>query len=260
MTTQENFTNAPDAALPKRAGSSIVRLNVGGCRFDTTRGTLQSDCGSMLGRMFDKDQPFNLALDEEGCVFIDRDGDTFRHVLQFLRSGRLPKSLDARLALAAEADFFQLSMLTAALLETSLEEPAPGKILEEKTLESLRRHPLYQYLYNAIRDAANDAAQLGRVGITLRWDKTDVKVLRDRFPMSSVFALLNTDLGLLGFRRCLKDNTKHKSVFCTDEQMQGTYAFYNAQEAGVLCWTDVRGACRPLTLKITPAHLVVSGW
>lgn len=46
-----------------------VRVNVGGCRFETTRETLRRVTGSMLERMFD---PANKAqrTDADGCYTI----------------------------------------------------------------------------------------------------------------------------------------------------------------------------------------------
>jgi hypothetical protein len=51
----------------------------------------------------------------QGSVFIDRDGVRFRHVLNYLRTGKLP-SFDAAWRyeeVAEEADFFALEPLKA---------------------------------------------------------------------------------------------------------------------------------------------------
>ena len=73
-----------DATRHKRA--AMVRLNVGGMRFDTTRDTL-AHCeyfvAYLSGRM-------SHAEDSAGRLFIDRSGELFAHVLEFMRSKTLP--------------------------------------------------------------------------------------------------------------------------------------------------------------------------
>lgn len=66
--------------------AAVVRLNVGGQRYDTTRATLaQCDYfeAYLSGRM-------SLAVDAHGRLFIDRSGELFGHLLQFMRSKTLP--------------------------------------------------------------------------------------------------------------------------------------------------------------------------
>ena len=72
------------AARHKRA--AMVRLNVGGVRFDTTRDTL-AQCEyfacCLSGRL-------PHAEDAMGRLFIDRSGGLFAHVLEIMRSKTLP--------------------------------------------------------------------------------------------------------------------------------------------------------------------------
>ncbi len=60
--------------------------------------------------------------DGKGCIFIDRDGKRFRHVLNFLREGKIHMS-DPALAeeLITEAEYFQLEELKAVLLKSMKE-------------------------------------------------------------------------------------------------------------------------------------------
>ncbi len=99
----------------------IVRLNVGGRHFTTTRTTLTSFTYSVIGRMFSKPNP--TMLDEEGRYFIDRDGDAFVPVLEYLRSNRYFDFGISKARVRAEAEFFGLDKL--ALL---LGEPEPKKM------------------------------------------------------------------------------------------------------------------------------------
>ena len=81
-------SDAPDAAPREgapRDGQSqrVVKLSVGGARFQTTLGTLRRFPGTFLEAMFSG--RFPRVTDDEGWHFIDRDGTHFRHILNFLR-------------------------------------------------------------------------------------------------------------------------------------------------------------------------------
>jgi hypothetical protein len=63
------------------------KLNVGGVRFDTSRTTLTSVPESMLSTMFGARLDMLRRDPEDGSVFLDRDGERFGLVLDFLRDG-----------------------------------------------------------------------------------------------------------------------------------------------------------------------------
>jgi len=63
---------------------NIIKLNVGGDKFVTTKDTLTKIHGSMLATMFSGRYGVSM---EEGHVFIDRDGELFRYILEYLREG-----------------------------------------------------------------------------------------------------------------------------------------------------------------------------
>ncbi|XP_077996377.1 uncharacterized protein LOC144449677 [Glandiceps talaboti] len=94
-----------------------VYLNVGGKLYTTSRSTLTRYPDSMLGAMFGGD--FATQADSEGNVVIDRDGEMFRHVLNFLRTGnlRLPNEFDELDLLEDEADFYQIPDLITFVRE-----------------------------------------------------------------------------------------------------------------------------------------------
>jgi len=70
----------PNALAP------TVKLNVGGVPFDTTRSTL-AKCRYfepvLEGRM-------RHAVDDQGRLFIDRDGTLFAHLLNYMRTHQRP--------------------------------------------------------------------------------------------------------------------------------------------------------------------------
>ena len=98
---------------------SVIRLNVGGVHYDTTKSTLCRISGSMLESMFSGSIPSQKV---KGRYFIDRDGALFQYILRYLRDGELwtpPSNLDLCQDLLREAQFFCLSPLIQ-ILETTI--------------------------------------------------------------------------------------------------------------------------------------------
>ncbi|KAF9599182.1 hypothetical protein IFM89_035641 [Coptis chinensis] len=95
---------------------SLVRLNIGGKKFCTTRDTLtQREPDSMLAAMFSG--RYNMHQDsDKGIVFVDRDGKHFRHVLNWLRDGVVPTLEDSEYQeLLREAEYYQLLGLSEGI-------------------------------------------------------------------------------------------------------------------------------------------------
>ena len=92
-----------------------INLNIGGSKYTTTLSTLTKYPDSMLGAMFSGRHA--LVQQEDGSYFIDRDGETFRYILMYLRDDRLARAiipkLDTKLLLhlAHDAEYFQLPEL-----------------------------------------------------------------------------------------------------------------------------------------------------
>ena len=66
----------------------VVKLNIGGQIFETNTITLRKDPDSLLATMFSKQ--IEVIKQESETYFIDRDGTNFRHVLNYLRTGKIP--------------------------------------------------------------------------------------------------------------------------------------------------------------------------
>lgn len=98
---------------------AFVTLNVGGSLYTTTRGTLTRFPSSMLGSVFKYAAPVAITKDEHGRVFIDRDGELFRHILNYLRRGYLvlPEGFNELDMLSDEATFYELPKLVDLLHE-----------------------------------------------------------------------------------------------------------------------------------------------
>lgn len=103
--------NSPDDNSNRNSLQDPVSLNVGGEIYTTTLDTLTRCRDSMLGAMFTGQIP--VLRDNQGNVFIDRDGKVFRYILNYLRSSSLdlPEGFSELALLRREADFFQIHPL-----------------------------------------------------------------------------------------------------------------------------------------------------
>ena len=99
--------------------SQRITLNVGGTRYTTTPDTLLSHQDSYFSKLLTGDWQ-DAAQQSE--MFVDRDGELFKHVMRFLRASPEGKAalVDSlchqdRVALLDEAKFFQLETLIRLL-------------------------------------------------------------------------------------------------------------------------------------------------
>ena len=88
-----------------------VKINVGGRMFTTSLKTLRRESESVLALMFSGN--FDLKKEDDGLFFIDRDGTSFHHILNYLRDGKIPEVVieDHESEMQREADFYGLSGL-----------------------------------------------------------------------------------------------------------------------------------------------------
>lgn len=93
----------------------IIKLNVGGQIFLTDSETLSQ---GMLGAMIQHQNP---AQEIDGHYFIDRDPDTFRWILNYLRGSQVLPSKDSTdiLLVKEEAEYFALDQLVARIQHMS---------------------------------------------------------------------------------------------------------------------------------------------
>ena len=99
--------------------TAIVRLNVGGQPFDTTKSTLLGAKSSFFHRLLDSDDGLvpGAGLDGDGRLFIDRSPEGFRLLLEWLRGTCEPSTLDAasRELLLKEALYYDVPTLLREL-------------------------------------------------------------------------------------------------------------------------------------------------
>jgi hypothetical protein len=97
--------------------SQIMNINVGGVAYTCLRKTFLKHKDNPI---FDALLKGNVRRSDDGSVVIDRDGMMFRHVLNFLRSGRLllPDPFEEWDLLLDDARFYLLKDLEEAILQS----------------------------------------------------------------------------------------------------------------------------------------------
>ncbi|CAD7092348.1 unnamed protein product [Hermetia illucens] len=107
--------------------SQYVKLNVGGCLFYTTIGTLTKH-DTMLSAMFSG--RMEVLTDSEGWILIDRSGTHFGTILNYLRDGRvpLPESRKEIEELLAEAKYYCISDLAVSCERALVKNMEPEPI------------------------------------------------------------------------------------------------------------------------------------
>ena len=102
----------------------IVKLDVGGRMFKTTRATLAppTEPNSLFATMFRSERP-PAKMDADGNVFIDRNPDRFAIILDFLQTGILPRELQCSLELLrVDAEYFGIEGLLKIIGQRKTEE------------------------------------------------------------------------------------------------------------------------------------------
>ncbi|XP_038052312.1 uncharacterized protein LOC119725020 [Patiria miniata] len=197
------------AELRNRRMDDIVKLDVGGCLYTTSRSTLTRYPDSMLAAMFSGELDPSVR-DANGAYVMDRDGPIFRHVLNFLRQGKLilPEDFKEWDLLASEADFFQIPHLVAAVSSRKEVEDNPKMEYVEfteqdnksckyrgswETLEQLPREFLAvfeaDYSFCRIRDM-DDVIQLNVGGCLY----TTTRSTMNRYPESMLCLMSKGEL------------------------------------------------------------------
>eukprot|EP01083_Nonionella_stella_P108777 316607_1 len=101
--------------------STNAKLNVGGKHFEVSRDLLNKHSETMLGKLISD----TWQEDPEEAVFIDRDGDIFACVLNYLRYGSIelpvtiPKAMFDR-----ELDFYGIQNEDGTIIGKSITEVA----------------------------------------------------------------------------------------------------------------------------------------
>ena len=114
-----------------------ILLNIGGTRFESNRTTLEK-C-PYFSRLLDRSAMTHI--ERAGTIFIDRDGIHFRHILNYLRDGEVPKYLTPADVdqLIREAKFYEMPEIVLQL-RSSMNPGMGGRSYVKKTTKRRRRN------------------------------------------------------------------------------------------------------------------------
>ena len=138
------------AELNRISGQKIT-LDIGGYKCSTSLQTLRAEPESMLGTMFSGRHP--ITKQNDGSVFIDRDGTHFRIILNYLRGGitsteQLPDNKLQLLELLTEVNYYQLKGLEKIIKS---EEKEPLRVIKQEEITNALSKRRYSYhTYKAI--------------------------------------------------------------------------------------------------------------
>ncbi|PRP77791.1 hypothetical protein PROFUN_07733 [Planoprotostelium fungivorum] len=134
----------------------VVELNIGGFKYTTTRSTLEGPLGQSSYFTALLSGRYNGTKDRKGAFFIDRDGQYFGPILEYLRTGQLniPHHLST-LCVAREAKFF--SVFIPELESFEPEQSQRREIFKDMSIDDayLLRRKRFQ-AYEKISEVADD--------------------------------------------------------------------------------------------------------
>jgi len=100
----------------------IIKLNIGGTMFHTTKKTLTNTPEpNYFHHIFS--ERWNTLFDENGCFFIDRNGEYFKPILNYLRTGILsiPEKIP-QYCVFLESDFYNIDLINIGFSQGILHE------------------------------------------------------------------------------------------------------------------------------------------
>jgi hypothetical protein len=155
--------------LEKTSIKGVIILNVGGREFQTSVDTLTREKNTFFTALFSEN--WKLEKDDRGRLFIDRNGDLFAEILDYMRSPDefiLPEER-LRRRLIGEARFYKLNSFLEVLTEPERkEEERKARPFSDSTLLTKEQHvklnefygkndQRWQLIYKGTRDGFETA-------------------------------------------------------------------------------------------------------
>ena len=188
-----------------------VKLNVGGKVFCTSRQTLQSVQGSFLARLTDPTSPFrkgyrvhrSFANDdddnesglEDREYFIDRDGELFSYILNYLRDGKILFCWPSRNLLPQlrrEAEFYGLGDLVD-LVERQLHVRTDFLFIETARSQDVSLYATVSVLNNLHCLTEFEVRIVATDEYFVRWDLSVRPYVKETLKLMRVISALSRD-------------------------------------------------------------------
>ena len=207
------------AELNRISGQKIT-LDIGGYKCSTSLQTLRAEPESMLGTMFSGRHP--ITKQNDGSVFIDRDGTHFRIILNYLRGGITSNEQlsDNKLQLSellTEVNYYQLKGLEKII--KSEEKESLRVIKQEEITNALSKRGYYYYTYKAIsfRNSNLNNLRFENIFFTHSLDLsgsslTNTTFRNCYFEQGAQFSFDRTDLNYCTIKDCKEYSSLEASV------------------------------------------------
>ena len=198
------------AELNRISGQKIT-LDIGGYKFSTSLQTLRAESGSMLGTMFSGRHP--ITKQNDGSVFIDRDGTHFRIILNYLRGGitsteQLPDNKLQLLELLTEVNYYQLKGLEKII--KSEEKESPRVIKQEEIANALSKagHCYYTRQIISFRNSNLNNLSFENINFNHSLDLSGSSLINTTFRncyfgKNVAFSFDRTDLKFCNIKDCM---------------------------------------------------------
>ena len=118
-----------------------VQIDVGGCSYTSCLETLTKHGESRLGKLFNGS--LSIVRDNKSqSYFIDRDGNSFRFVLNYLRTGKLilPDHFDEYEALLEEARWYEIDSLVRLIEDAQSKRSKTDKDIKQFDVPQQQHH------------------------------------------------------------------------------------------------------------------------
>eukprot|EP01083_Nonionella_stella_P078632 215280_1 len=186
--------------VTKHMSPNIIKLNVGGVKYVTTKTTLLKS-GYFVALLSGN---FAVDLDDEGAYFIDRNGKYFEYILDYMRSGCTVIPSEYKTIVQIESDFFQikLELNTSQLTQQKLKSLTMPVFVEDCDINPIPIMVNNQWLRQTYKQFGLDAARSNRNNV--KWIQTSGGA---HINSASAFAIyLVTEKGY----EIVSDETKNK--------------------------------------------------
>lgn len=156
-----NFRKSISSQSNNEQGGSIIRINVGGQIFTTTRSTLLKIPGTLLYEIATNTGSARFfPRDSKGSFFVDRSPLIFEHILDYLRNGELyiPNTSEERRLMVSEAEYYRIAPIIRKLKGAPMDSVLGLDDDYTRTLTEWCNADSFKLIYRASQDG-NTAAR-----------------------------------------------------------------------------------------------------
>jgi hypothetical protein len=115
--------------------NDILRFNIGGCKWDVTRQTIEQFGGDYLNALLNGE--FDITRDIKGRIFIDRPQKEAEYIQHFILTQQLPAKFERNIAISA-AQFFGIEAMEKYIEEKKDAEKKTRRVNKKPKMSEVR--------------------------------------------------------------------------------------------------------------------------